>query len=374
VADALDIVAAPAVPAMKRILTLDGGGIRGVFSLQILARIEALFRQRHRRDDLVLADVFHLFAGTSTGAIIATLLAWGMGVREIERLYVERGGEMFARVPWYGRWKSKYRAEAIAQFFQDLFRNGERGGATATLGSPRLRALLLVIMRNASTGSPWPISNNPHARFNDRSLPDCNLDIPLWQLLRASTAAPTFFPPEEIAVGPTRHVFVDGGITPFNNPSLLAVLMATLPPYRLCWPATRKALHVISVGTGGVAARLPRKLAANVHLMDQLRFVIPALLGSVSVEQDLVCRVVGDCLHGAPLDSEIGALEAPSLFPPSEQKFTYVRYDQPITAAAGEPELDDLGAIPLLQETGQRYAEQHVRDEHLEARGGAAGA
>src|SRR4030095_15878482 len=119
------------------------------------------------------------------------------------------------------------------------------------LGSNRLK-LLLILMRNASTGSTWPVSNNPAAKYNDRSLPDCNLSIPLWQILRASTAAPTYFAPEEIRLAGPQHMFVDGGITPFNNPALIAVLMATLPDYKLNWPTGRDALHVVSVGTGTV--------------------------------------------------------------------------------------------------------------------------
>jgi uncharacterized protein len=147
---------------MKRILALDGGGIRGMFSLQILARIEELFRQDRNEPNLVLADVFDFIAGTSTGAIIATFLAWGKTVREIERLYVERGAEMFARERWYRLWKAKYRADAIAQFFREIF--SEEDGTSALLGSKRLRTLLLVIVRNASTGSAWPLWNNPDAK------------------------------------------------------------------------------------------------------------------------------------------------------------------------------------------------------------------
>src|SRR4029453_12205026 len=63
---------------MRRILSLDGGGIRGIFTLQVLKQIETLFRDARSRPDLVLRDEFHLFAGTSTGAVIATCLAWGM--------------------------------------------------------------------------------------------------------------------------------------------------------------------------------------------------------------------------------------------------------------------------------------------------------
>ena len=68
-------------------------------------------------------------------------------------------------------------------------------------------------MRNATTDSPWPISNNPYAKYNERSRLDCNLALPLWQLVRASTAAPTYFPPEVVVVGNREFIFVDGGVT-----------------------------------------------------------------------------------------------------------------------------------------------------------------
>jgi uncharacterized protein len=356
---------------MKRILALDGGGIRGVFSLQILARIEELFRQDQNEPNLVLADVFDLIAGTSTGAIIATFLAWGKTVREIERLYVERGAEMFARERWYRRWKDKYRADAIAQFLREIF--SEQDGTCALLGSKRLRTLLLVIVRNASTGSAWPLWNNPDAKYSDRARANCNLDVPLWQLLRASTAAPYYFPPEDITLGDKHFLFVDGGLTPFNNPSLIAILMATLPAYRLSWPATREALHVISVGTGAVRARLPQKMAAKINMVDQIKYLAPALLGSVAIEQDILCRILGDCLHGAKIDTEIESLNAPSLFTQSEQKFTYARYDDPFDVTpsqakelvTGRAEMDNLKLIPDLQKAGEEYAKQHVQPEHL---------
>jgi uncharacterized protein len=64
-----------------------------------------------------------------------------------------------------------------------------------TLGSEKLQTLLLLIVRNATTNSPWPICNNPYARYNDKAREDCNLNLPLWQLVRASSAAPNLLPP-----------------------------------------------------------------------------------------------------------------------------------------------------------------------------------
>lgn len=361
----------------KRIMSFDGGGIRGIFSLQIAARIEQLFREEYGQPSLVLADVYDLFAGTSTGAIIAAFLAWGAAVTDVEALYTSRGKQMFAHqnplLPWR-RLKSKYRAEDIAGFFRAQF--VEDDGSAALLGSAKLKQMLLVVMRNATTGSPWPVSNNPHALYNDATLINCNLRLPLWQLLRASTAAPTFFPPEEITLGSEKFLFVDGGVTPYNNPALLAVLMATLPAYRISWPTGRAAIHLTSIGTGGHRSHLLKQLADKTYLWDALSFVIPSLIDDAAVNQDMLCRVMGDCLHGSQLDSELGALDAPTLFAPSEQKFSYVRYNCMMDSKdVGNPmsptelQLDNLQAIERLTTIGREYAAREVRREDLYVRG-----
>src|SRR5256885_2374773 len=133
---------------MKRILSIDGGGIRGVFALKILRRIEQLYREERRQPDLVLANVFDMFAGTSTGAIVATCLCWGMPVERIEKLYVEQGAQMFTRASWYRRWIwNKYRSETLEKTFQDLFREDAPDAAPALLGSANLHAKLVVVMR-----------------------------------------------------------------------------------------------------------------------------------------------------------------------------------------------------------------------------------
>ena len=61
--------------------------------------------------------------------------------------------------------------------------------------------------------------------------PACNLKFPLWQLVRASTAAPTYFPPEVIDCGGKPFIFVDGGVTMYNNPAFQMFLMATVDRY-----------------------------------------------------------------------------------------------------------------------------------------------
>jgi patatin-like phospholipase/acyl hydrolase len=178
----------------KKILALDGGGIRGILSVEVLAKIERMLRDKlGRGNDFVLADYFDFFAGTSTGAIIAACLSWRMSVDRIRDFYLQNGREMFDKASLLNRYyRHKFEDQKLSARLRQEF------GAETTLGSEKLDALLMMVMRNASTDSPWPISNNPRAKYNDCARADCNLNLPLWQLVRASTAAPTYFPPDHV--------------------------------------------------------------------------------------------------------------------------------------------------------------------------------
>ena len=359
---------------MKRLLALDGGGIRGIFTLEVLARIEALLRARTGRPDLVLADYFDYIAGTSTGGIIATCLSWGLSVATIEDLYIHRSMEMFRPEAWYKRWRSKFAAEAMTRMLTTVFSEDGEGRVPALLGTKKLRTLLMLVMRNYSTGSPWPVSNNPAALFNDPASPECNLRIPLWQLVRASTAAPTYFPPETITLGGRPHVFVDGGVTPYNNPSLLLYLMATLPCYNLGWETGVDKLMLVSIGTGRVRVASGSLTAERMSLLFHAKSVPVALIDSSSLQQDMMCRVLGDCREGGEIDSEIGDLRPSTLAPPTTKHFTYLRYDHLYTAEQTARAqhithsgfaLDNTKLIPLLREIGTAYAAEHVRIDDL---------
>src|SRR5690349_8209166 len=81
----------------KRILALDGGGIRGALTLGYLEKLESLLRKRFNKPDLKLCDYFDLIGGTSTGAIISACLATGMDVKTVIGLYQEFGKEIFGK-------------------------------------------------------------------------------------------------------------------------------------------------------------------------------------------------------------------------------------------------------------------------------------
>ncbi|MCC5841018.1 MAG: patatin-like phospholipase family protein [Opitutales bacterium] len=355
---------------MKRILTLDGGGIHGLFTLGILGKVEAILRARYEKPDLVLGDHYDLIAGTSTGAIIATALAWGEPVATVRERYLANARIAFRKSSFFRQHKFRYGRESISDYLRGWF--AEADGSPALLGTDRLRSLLLVVMRNGSTGSPWPVSNNPTARFNDRSLPDCNLNIPLWQLVRASTAAPTYFPAETIQLGDQQFDFIDGGISPYNNPAFIAYQQATLAPYRLEWPTGEDQLHLLSVGTGTLKP-IPRKNSFHdMHVIDHVQNVVTSLMYSSAVQQDLCCRMLGRTLYGAVIDSEVGDLG--ELHREGTAAFTYTRFDKLYTPAEQDAALreskrglvlDNLDLIPFITDQGERYAESYVSPEHI---------
>jgi hypothetical protein len=360
---------------MKRILALDGGGIRGVFTLEVLQRVQTILREHYASPDMVLADHFDFFAGTSTGAIIATCLCWGMEVEAILDLYVRYGKTMFTRVPWYRPIKrllvSKFEAKPLSDLLQRIFSEDGKGEIPSLIDTNRLRKLLLVVVRNHSTGSAWPLTNNPLAKFNHPDLPDCNMQIPLWKVLRASTAAPVYFDPEKITLGGRTQIFVDGSITPYNNPALIAALTAVLPCYRINWPTGPENIRIISMGTLRFSSGLPEKVR-NLWVGYNAAKVPPALIQGIAWEQDYICRCLGECLYGEPLDSEIGDMAGVAL--PGKRWFSYVRYNQSYDAAKAEAllrahptlaQLDAVTAIPLLREMGRAYAQEHVQLQHL---------
>jgi hypothetical protein len=171
-----------------------------------------------------------------------------------------------------------------------------------------LKCLLLVVTKNVTTDSPWPISSNPDAKYNlDRK--DCNLKIPLWQLVRASTAAPVYFPPEILQWHPTdaskTFVFVDGGVTPHNNPAFLLYRMATEPAYRLNWKTGEENMLIVSVGTGAAESLGATAAAPNKNIFSTVAGLPGELMYSIQVDQDINCRTTGRCTYGAHLDREI---------------------------------------------------------------------
>ncbi|HEX3467618.1 MAG TPA: patatin-like phospholipase family protein [Candidatus Elarobacter sp.] len=354
-------------PGPKRLLALDGGGIRGLVAIEILARLEEQLRTALGRDEsFALADYFDYVGGTSTGGILASGIAMGMHAAELREFYLAGTATMFKRAPFFRQFYYRNVAEELSAKLRDVF------GSDTTFGDPRLRTLLMLVMRNVSTDSAWPLSNNPDAIYNAPDIDGCNLELPLWKLVRASAAAPIYFPPEDISVGKQRFLFVDGAITPYNNPAFLLFLMATLPQYKLGWEVGEDELLVVSVGTGSGSSANAKLTAKQMNLLFNVVAIPSALIGGALVQQDLLCRTVGRCRFGSEIDSEIGDLvdtgEGDAHGPFAPKKFTYVRYDPTITRAG----LDEL-ELPTVQPAHLAVLDSGAYVDELLAVGGAFG-
>ncbi len=356
----------------RKLLALDGGGIRGMMTVEILATIEALLQKRLKRDDtFVLSDYFDYIAGTSTGAIIATCLSLGMRVDDIRKFYIDSGPAMFDRAGLLRKLHYKFENEPLAKKLRQVI------GANTTLGSTKLRTLLMMVLRNATTDSPWPLSNNPAAKYCAADRDDCNLNLPLWQLVRASTAAPTYFPPEAVDIGKQRFIFVDGGMTMYNNPAFQLFLMATVESYNLCWETGRDRMLIVSIGTGTAASANNDLQPGQMNLLYNASSIPSALMFAALNEQDFLCRAFGDTLAGDELDREVGDMIGKK-GPTKEKLFTYVRYNTELTREGLDKlklprikpqnvqQLDSIGAIPELQQVGQAVGKMKVKAHHFD--------
>jgi hypothetical protein len=381
-------------------LAIDGGGIRGLLTLGMLEKLESLLADASGRgSDFRLCEYFDYIAGTSTGAIVATGLARGMSVARLIQFYQDYGREIFEPASILKRLSSLYTADPLRKHLRQAFNADESGNwhedaPDRNLFPENLQCLLLVVTRNVTTDSPWPISSNPDARYNNPGRKDCNLKIPLWQLVRASTAAPIYFPPEVLNWDPgdaaRSFTFVDGGVTPYNNPAFLLFRMATHPAFRLGWKTGERNLQIVSLGTGSAATPNFKK---NEIIPADLIGLPGALMYGMQIDQDTNCRTIGRCVYGEPLDREImdltfrdapdeAALEqwmeaqAVPLEQDQGRAFLYARYNADLSseglkqmgflnvAAEKVQKLDAVDQMDNLLAIGRKAAEQ-IKREHF---------
>jgi hypothetical protein len=290
-------------PGPKRMLSLDGGGVRGAISIGFLERLETLIEEIEGRPTL-LCDWFDLIGGTSTGAIIAGALALGFRAADVRKFYDALAPRVFRRPFWrvVGLMSKFDRKKLISELDTIL---GDR-----TLDSDNLRTGLAVVAKRLDTGSCWVVANNPRSQYWDTP-PDRsfigNRHYKLTNLIRASAAAPHYFDPEliEIVAHEPPGLFVDGGLTPHNNPSLQLFLYAALPQYGLSWSLGPENLTIVSIGTGGFRPRV------SLHELAWIRpigIAIRALSAQITESAQLVLTLMswlGDTPTAWPINSEL---------------------------------------------------------------------
>jgi patatin-like phospholipase/acyl hydrolase len=212
---------------MFKVLSLDGGGIRGIYS--------AAFLNTFRKDG-TLCDNFDLVIGTSTGAIIALAVAYRIPMEDVVNLYKSNGGKIFGKKHFHslrGFFDAKYENHSLIKELAKTF------GTTRKFLDPSCRVCIQTY--NLLTGEPKIFRAS---RLEETDGLDGRYTI--WQVAAASAAAPIFFPTFTAKCGTsTLGIFVDGGIWA-NNPSILGISEAL----RVMSPPNLAEIRVLSLGTG----------------------------------------------------------------------------------------------------------------------------
>lgn len=186
-----------------QILSLDGGGIKGLFSAAVLAFLEEDLNVK-------VIDHFDLITGTSTGGIIALGLGAGLSPREIVEFYVSKGPEIFASGCFSSLKhlvKSKYHAEPLENALRECFGDKKLADSSKRLVLPSY---------NIGDDSVYIFKTPHHERLRR------DYKVPMWKVARATSAAPTYFP---AYFGVDNVRLIDGGVWA-NNPSIVGITEA----------------------------------------------------------------------------------------------------------------------------------------------------
>lgn len=252
----------PTVPPV-RILSLDGGGAKGFYTLGVLREVEAMLGRP-------LCERFDLIFGTSTGAIIAALLALGNRVERIQALYEQHVPAVMAA--WGGRGKSR----ALARLTTEVFGNASFTDVKTKVG---------IVATQWMFERPMIFKGDVAQAHGLKSTFVPGFGVNVGEAVQASCSAYPFFARKTVRAEPGDLIeLFDGGYCA-NNPTLYAIADATR-----ALGASRERLRVLSVGVGVYpqpktwgrrifgwlpSVRLLQKtLEVNTQSMDQLRSIL----------------------------------------------------------------------------------------------------
>lgn len=223
-----------------RILTIDGGGIRGLIPAIWLAQFEDDLREHGSS----LQSSFDLICGTSTGSILAAAIANGISMHQVVSLFEDDGPKIFkTRRSIFTKFMINTKYARYASEALELALKSELGNKQMHDAVPDL----------CITG--YDIENRRTILF--RSYDRSTRDVHIWEACLASSSAPTYFPPAMISIGKSKHIVVDGGVVA-NNPSALAIAESVAIKRRKSLSPDLD-LSIVSLGTGSSTRNLAPK-------------------------------------------------------------------------------------------------------------------
>lgn len=335
----------------KRILSLDGGGLRGCITVGFLERIEEILRRRHGNPDLRLRDYFDLIGGASTGSLIGGILLTGHSVAELKEIYLNVASKAFSKKK-LKFWEAEFQDTPLAEVIEGAV--GE-----IKLGDPAIGTGACIVTKRADTRSTWPLINHPEGQFYDH-----NREILLKDAIRASGAAPTVFVPKLLDIGRDgderqQGAFVDGGVSLCNNPSFQLFLVATLKGFPFRWKTGEHDLLLTSVGTGMWNEKVTIKDIESANLIDWAKRIPHMLIDDGNWLSQTLLQYLSRSPTPWKIDLEIGDLSEDLLT--SDPKLTYLRYNVLIE----EDYLEEMG-LPHLAKRVEALRDM-TAEENVEA-------
>lgn len=258
-----------------KILSIDGGGIRGVIPATVLVAIE-------ERTGKPIAELFDLIAGTSTGGILALGLTLDDGngrpvhsAETLRRLYLERGNQIFPplRPAWArtmrGALDERYPEGPLLEVLQEY------------MGEARLSGALTKVLVTA-----YEIElRQPFFFRSARAAEDPAYDFAVWEAARATSAAPTYFEAARVAApdDPSDYyALVDGGVYA-NNPSMCAITDLRQGHHAdAVRPLELDEMYMVSLGTGELNGRIPWDEARDFGFYGWGRALLGVVMDGVS--------------------------------------------------------------------------------------------
>lgn len=269
-----------ALMKMRRILSLDGGGIRGLVSCLWLEGVEDALVQGGKPG---LLKQFDLLAGSSTGAFIACGLAMGLPPAQLAELYrsnrhlifpgmADRLWSRATRLFKQGVSAPRYDAKGLEKVLKNVF-------GAATLG--QAKKPLLVTSYDTIERKPIVF----------KSFKPEHANLPMWEVCRASSAAPTYFPAFPMKVEGRARAMIDGGVVA-NNPTACAIAEALRKDARV---DSAQNLVVLSVGTGQRSRPIDLKSAQEWGAVEWAIPIIDVLFdGNTDAVDYIAQHLVGD--------------------------------------------------------------------------------
>lgn len=334
-----------------RVLSIDGGGIRGIIPATVLVYLEKKIREVSKNKDAKLGEYFDMIAGTSTGGILACIyltpdapgsVKAKYDAKAAQKLYLEHGREIFNKNFWsqirnLQIWNERYPADNLQRLLEQYFGD--------TNLSELIRPCLITSYDFYKRRATFFNSTTARAKGGVR-------DFQVKYITRATSAAPTYFEPARIeSLNGGTFNLIDGGVF-VNNPSMCAYSEArgtefTKDEYirRSCSSAkpdrpTAAEMFHVSVGTGSEAKRIEFDKLKNAGIIGWLPVLIDIMMSANSETVDYHLRKIYDTLE-------------------NDDKQDYVRLEPSRGEAASEMDCVTIKNLKALKAAGEDYVYQH---------------